>query len=380
MKNILIIHRPFDKTLSIGIRHEYIIKSIRKYYSNVYCLSYKHSYTISKKEIFTNPVKLKTIKYLFMKFFLPPKSFDLNLYLLKNQIKNHLAERNIDIVLFLVHPFYFLRLINYIKNLDPSLKIIVDMSDPYKEWVVNLNRNFVSKILMKRFENKVLKNVDTLIVLNYEIKKYYKKYAKNVVVIEQGVNQEVIEDIRKRVISRQNSNITNKKYIELVYGGKFYKGIREPFKLYEAIIGSNKPLKLKIYSQMDSTYYYPPAHEKINYKKPISQKALFNEYHHCDITIFIDNFRGIQVPGKTIELLAFSKPILFIFENDNSPSLHYVSKQPGVFLAKNNAEIISNVINNIIKSIGITYQRDLSMYFWSNLLSKYIEIINDSNE
>jgi hypothetical protein len=83
----------------------------------------------------------------------------------------------------------------------------------------------------------------------------------------------------------------------------------------------------------------------------------------------------LQVPGKLIEIMSFDKPILFIYQNDNSPSFNYIKDQPGIFITKNNVLEIKKTINLIIETKNKNWKRDIRKYYWENLFKKYKNII-----
>ncbi len=371
MKNILIIHKPYDSNLSIGIRHNSIIKFISNNYLNVKDLSYHNTNRLNKKDFFSKPFSSTTIKYLFYRFFYPPASTDLNLNKFKKIIKTHLKNNKTDVVIILINPYYLLRLTEYIKKHDPNIKVVVDMSDPYSQGVRFVNISKLSKYLMKRFEKKVFNSVDSLIVLDGITKKYYKNLVNDIFLIDQGID---IQNINK--IKTTSVRTINDKVVNMTYGGKFYKNVREPFELYQAIVESDLQIKFTVYSQLNNSEYFPPESKKIDYEKAIIQNELFTKYIETDIIVFIDNFIGFQVPGKIIETLAFNKPILFIYQNEQSPTLKYIENQPGVFLVKNNSKLIIKTINDIVNQSDRVYVRDVSKYYWSNLLYKLKEIID----
>ena len=87
-------------------------------------------------------------------------------------------------------PFSFYYLCPMIKQLNPSIPIVVDMSDP-----LVINAGFHSMTVrqqkeLKAIEEHCFSSIDYLIVLNKEIKDYYLQLSKpppQVLVIEQGV-------------------------------------------------------------------------------------------------------------------------------------------------------------------------------------------------
>jgi hypothetical protein len=86
----------------------------------------------------------------------------------------------------------------------------------------------------------------------------------------------------------------------------------------------------------------------------------------------MDNDTGFQVPGKTFELLAFDKPILFIYMNEASDTLNYLKNEPGVFCCQNKAKAIIEALDAITKEPGKRYRRNFEQFFWENRLEKIV--------
>jgi hypothetical protein len=160
----------------------------------------------------------------------------------------------------------------------------------------------------------------------------------------------------------------------LTYAGHLYLNGREPFELYKAIESLNKDLLLNVYGKFDSSLN-PPKTKKFHYGGKVAKQELVAVYAQTDIIVFIDNKDTIQVPGKTLEVLALNKPILFIYYNDDSPTINYFKKFDGVYFVRNTMENIRDSISEIISSRRCTHERDLRDYSWDVLVTKLEPII-----
>lgn len=370
MKKVLIISKPFKSNISIGIRHFNIINFLSKK-TNLTTLPFRYgpntnkiSFNIFKKDNFINLL----IK-VYIKIYSFPDTYNYYIRNFKRELYIKLEQENYDTVLILVKPFSLIRLAKIIKKKFSNINVIIDISDPFLKNVGYQNANFIKKFRIKYFEFINLKYVNTLIVLNKEIKKYYSKYVKKVIIVEQGVNDEIVN-----YNFYKSNTIKKSDKFELVYGGVLYKHLREPFELYKSIISFKSDIKLSILSRSPQ-YFYPPVNDRISYRNPLKQEDLFNKYLNGDIIVFIDNFSGIQVPGKIIEILVFNKPILFIYENENSPSINYIRDYEGIYMVKNNHKNISETISTILSYYPQQIRRDVSKYFWKNILNKLYQVI-----
>lgn len=357
-KKVLYISKFCNNTSPVGVRHLNYIKHLR-IKNNPIVLD-----LASKSFFYANNTTCERIVNLFIrKLPLLPDTDILILNKYKKAIIKTLSQNKFKTVIIGILPFSFLYLTKFIKNLNKDLNIIVDMSDPIS---ANMSFRFFSKTkqnFLLKLERKYLPYIDMLIVLNDEIKQYYKGKYKNlnrVIVIEQGIDQTIIE---------QNSYNIEINEIHLIYAGHLYKGDREPYELYNAIETVAFNIQLYIYGQFKKSLY-PPQTDKFYYGERISRDELKQKYSESNIVVFIDNKDSLQVPGKTMEILALNKPVLFIYFSDESPTLQYVTGYKGIYLTKNNSEEIKCTIETIISDNCYYYKRDLSMFYWKNLLTR----------
>lgn len=332
-----------------------------------------HLENIAQVSIVNLPYKSKWnyYKYRFFDYYyrriikkeLLPDSDVLMLPKYKKRIKNIINREQVDIALISVPPFSFLHLPKFIKELKNSIKVVVDLGDPVS---ANLNFKRFSKnkqqyLLM--LEEESLTHADNLIVLNEEIKKYYQSlnYQKPVLVIEQGIDESFVE--------LENNTSRHIDKVILTYAGYFYHGGREPFELYKAIDLINDGARLNVYGQFNKVFKPPPT-PKYFYGGKVTREELSNIYKHTDVVVFIDNKDSLQVPGKTLEVLALNKPVLFIYHNDDSPTIKYMKHQKGVYLSKNKHKDIAFAVQRIICDNIYHVPRDMSDFYWSNILKR----------
>lgn len=348
-KKILYVTNSMEKNNTLGYRHSNIIKVLSTFF------------TVDLVDFAFTKIKKTFVKKVINKLFIFPDIYWLRLYKYKKVLREILKTQKYDIAVIAAVPHSFFNLASFIKKKAPNTKVIIDLTDPLSANVSFTNYLPVYKKYIGWYEKKHLKNVDQLIVLNEEIKQYYKKlypYIKQILVIEQGTEKHSTP-----------TRIKNSGTIDLIYAGMLYDKIREPYELYKAILLSSKSLHLSIYGSFKKKFI-PPENEKLKYGGILDKEILNEKIASCDILVFIDNFYGIQSPGKILESLASNKPILFIYENPNSPSLKFVEKFNGVFYSKNKAVEIGQKINEIIENNYFFFERDLTTHYWQNIVKK----------
>ena len=275
-----------------------------------------------------------------------------------------------DIVYIQTRPFSFTGLIGLVRKLFPSAKICMEMTDPLS---INVKFHQYPKFRqhqLLQYEKK-LKNLDCLIVLNEEIKKYYSSYVPNgqVLVVEQGVSDKLIESL-STIYSKEDYE-----EIRLIYAGSFYQGIREPFELYKAVEESSNS-KLDVFGNFNAEFVI--NNNAISCHGIISPEQLYRRYQIYDWIVYIDNDSAYQVPGKLYEILSSQKAILFISNNINSPSYKIASKYEGVYFVKNNSQEIESVLEKVRPSQK--YLRDPHEFCWSTLLNKLNFLFVDDSD
>ncbi len=282
----------------------------------------------------------------------------------KWKIREILKRHKIDAVFIQTLPFYNYFLCEYTKKIVPEIEIVVDMSDPL---VPNLKFDSMSRRMkdsLISIEKDCFKYIDCLCVLNGQLQDYYQHLKfppQKTIVIEQGTDL---------VMQNFQSNKENNFHMSLIYAGGFYLGKREPFPLYESVLDSKIDLKLSVYSHFGLHHeFVPPISNKIEWFDVIAQDELYEKYGLHDVIVFLDNTEKYQVPGKLFEVLIMRKPVLFIYSNEESPSLQYVRNIEGIFFAHNNKPEIMSAIQEIWASKKY-YYRDPNKYLWVTLLKR----------
>jgi len=290
----------------------------------------------------------------------------------KKKLRAIFSSNTFENVIIGCTPFSLLFLGKWIKTNNPSLLLIADMSDPFS---FNMgNRGRPRRVRIARYiETRAFPYFDKIIVLNETIQRRYQqlypKLAEKFQVVEQGVDEVFINKIK----AFSSSNIIADGFTFL-YAGGFYKNGRNPNNLYKAFELSELDCKLKIYGNIRKSNR-PKTSNKIEYHKAVDKMQLAKITAKANALILFDNNYGYQVPGKTIETLASGKPVLFIYNNENSPTLQYVKDASGVVWVKNSVQDIKEGIYKIIKSEYDQPNFDYSPYIWDKMRIKIKNII-----
>ena len=308
-----------------------------------------------------NSYLIKFLRKIIDKTSFLPDSYIIYYFFYRKKIKALLKSNKFDYVFIQTLPFTLLLFCDLVKKVQPSVKIVVDMSDPI---VINAkfkNFGWLKQWELKKIEDRCLAPIDYLIVLNEEIKNYYATRVKSeiiIIIIEQGTDG--ISCIKKNEYSLK---------LRFLYAGMFYQKLREPYSLYKAVeIFENKVL-LTVCGSFKKKFT-PPLKECVKYLGRVSKASIQQLYSETDVIVFIDNNNSYQIPGKIFEVLSSNKAILFIYFNEDSPTFKYIDDVEGIFITHNNEEEIKQTIEKIICQHKNIYSRDIEKYRWENLLKR----------
>ncbi len=296
-----------------------------------------------------------------------PDAYIFRLEQYKRKLKGIFFRNTFENVIIGCTPFSLLLLGKWIKTNYPSSQLIADMSDPFSFNMGNKGRP--RRVRIARYiETKSFTYFDKIIVLNETIQKRYQQLypelADKFQVVEQGVDEDFINRVNESTCS--NKNIAQ---FTFLYAGGFYKKGRNPVNLYNAFELSELDCKLEIYGNIRKINR-PKNSNKIKFHKAVDKMQLAAITAKANALILFDNDYGYQVPGKTIETLASGKPVLFIYKNNNSPTLKYIKDASGVVWVKNSVTEIREGIYKIIKGEFTQPYFDYSPYTWGKMRMK----------
>ena len=388
LKNILLITSDVNKTSAQGVRYcclfsEYLGYQIHTLSFNMplsfiidpienICLRNINSKWLNTLRTFN----LKVLRHLLNTFVFPDWLLCF-LPLYRKRLRKLMKLCKYSYIIIGVTPFSLLMLSKWLRMNINDCSIIADMSDPFS---FNMgNRGRFRRIRIARYiETRAFPYFDKIIVLNETIQRRYQqlypKLAEKFQVVEQGVDEVFINKIK----AFSGSNTIADEFTFL-YAGGFYKNGRNPSNLYKAFELSELDCKLEIYGNIRKINR-PQTSNKIKYHKALDKMQLADITAKANALILFDNDYGYQVPGKTIETLASGKPVLFIYNNDKSPTLQYVKKAKGVVWVKNSVPEIEEGIYKIIKGEYAQPYFDYSPYTWEQMRIKLKDIIDNKGK
>lgn len=295
-----------------------------------------------------------------------PDVFLFSLPAFKKKIKYLSKYEKYDVVIISAFPFSFQALGRYARKYLIDTKLIYDTGDPFYKNSSKTTQGLLHKSLSRVYENYMLKAFDYIVVpSNILMKHYINNFPflnkEKVKVIPQGIDRFIPESFAQK--SGKNS------FLSLIYAGRFYKGLREPFEFYKAADSFNN-LLIDFYG--DFVDEFKIKRDNIRFHSSIKNNFLIDEYVQRDAIVFFDNKEGIQLPGKIFEILALKKPILFIYENLDSPALEIVKDFDFVIKTLNKKESIIKAIDQLIypnKEYNFCFK--INPYFWDNLALEY---------
>lgn len=282
------------------------------------------------------------------------------------------AGNQFDIIIVSAAPFSLLKLGRVLKKLYPGATSIYDTGDPFYGNTTLLLIKPLRTFFAKRFEKQYIKEFDLIVVPTQILKNHYiKHYSSSLVSSKIRVIEQGIEPLFTTIFPK--INIEEDK-LNLLYAGGLYKNLREPFELYKAVkVYNSHHIQLRIFGNIYKDFLPEPG-ERFYYGGSIGTEELLREYNDCNLTVFIDNLNGVQVPGKILELLSIKRPILFIFGNPNSPTLPFVKNENRVVLCENNSDSIVNALEFIRNNYNTFVYNELPRnYLWPHLANKYLE-------
>jgi glycosyltransferase involved in cell wall biosynthesis len=296
---------------------------------------------------------------------------------LVKHIRLLLTDHQFHAVIGSAFPFTVMGLGKTVKKYSPSTLWIIDLGDPYYKNSA-LSHGVIMEIIAQRFERAALAYADALIVTNEKTKDAYvasfgdRITSKKIYVIKQGteVSNQQEANSRRGLESTQ---------FRLLYAGTIIKGLREPDQLFEAVGKLNGGVRLDIYGQNPIKYNFKKYSADLGtiiHHGMIGHDSISAAYQNSDLLVFIDNAHGFQYSGKIFELLATTKPILFIYTISDSDAMRIAKDYEGVTYCHNVASDIKRAINEIrIGNTPLEYKRDLSQHSWERRAKGFLEIL-----
>lgn len=262
----------------------------------------------------------------------------------------------------------------YIKKRHPELVWIADFGDPYVAPYTPRHKLW----LEKRLENLIYRDADALIFTNKNIFKYLKeRYSflknKHAAVIEQGFS---FSSCTKGIEKRKNNVFT------LTYTGTFYKKVRDPSFLIEALTFLDFPFKFVVAGRNESFLKdFKILGERFEFLGLVDHFTALRLQRESDVLVHIGNTHSIQVPGKVFEYFGAMRPILSIISNPQDSTGELIVRLKRGLSCINEPHSIKDAINILHQqflkgNVGFNLNCDhLYEYSWESKAKSMYEII-----
>ena len=280
-----------------------------------------------------------------------------------------------DTVIFSTAPFTLMLLVRPLRRAYPEIKTVIDTGDPFYGDSSPYAGRVMHRLFAHRVEKVALTATDMLVVPTRILMKHYLSSFSDVIiperisVIENGINE--LFTGMPPVVREPGKPFT------AVYAGRFYRRLREPAGLYNAItMFPGGSIILKIFGNIQDEHRPPRGDSRFFCGEAVPAGELAGEYEKADVIIYLDNACGVQVPGKIYEVLAVNRPILYICKDENSPSYELVKDEKGVVVVYNNSHDIAAGLSRVMAfGPGMDFDRDSGRYTFSALAARYISVL-----
>lgn len=328
----------------------------------------------------------KMAQYIRANYFIP----DARKFWIKPSVKflsKYLVNNKIDVVIT-TGPPHSLHLIGLqLKELH-HVKWIADFRDPWTEidYFHQLPLTENAKNKHEQLEKEVLEKADVVLVVGKEMQKSFSKFSKNVKVITNGFDNEVIEDIAIEV----------DKSFSLVHIGMM-NADRNPIHLWKAlkeIIDNNEDFaskfQLKLIGKIaDEVEQSLKENELWQYTQVISylphNEVLTYQKRAQVLLLPVNNVPSAKaiITGKVFEYLQAKRPILAIAPPDGDLADIIHTTNSGVVVDFNNEQSLKKAIVELYNSYILGNLKvdstDIDQYHRKSLTKKLSTIIKELN-
>jgi len=294
-------------------------------------------------------------------------------------ILSHLLGReDFGLIISGLDPYSSYRMAIAMKHQRPETQWILDIGDPLLGNSARGRQTAFTRRRMMRVEGTALGCADAVMVTTPETKDHFVKHygrkiaAHRIHVVPMGA------DPAEAVVSHEKPPDAPPKVCRLVYAGRFYARLREPYALYEAVRSlQHRNVQLLIYGPPPPFVAGDKADgTSIQYRGFVSHDAIPHIYAQSDIVVFCDNAFGVQMSGKIFELIAARRPLLCIYENEQSATLNIIRDYPAAVRCKNNPSQIAAAITSILANYSrFSYDFDIRPFLWETRACECAKVI-----
>jgi hypothetical protein len=274
-------------------------------------------------------------------------------------------------------------LVGYFLKKKSGIPWIADYGDPWVYPLSTMTEGKYKKNIIKKVENKILKEMDTVTVSTEGAKEFYlTQYPflrrEKISVISQGFDPDEFAGVKP----------DNQTKFRIVYCGSLYKGLRDPNALFKAVSEiNNNDIEVLIAGRINEfidAFKKEGSNPKIRYLGFLNHRRCLELEKGATVLLHIGNISEIQVPGKIYEYLGAKRPILAIrgTERDVSADLT-LRHNRGIVVGNNTRDIRQGIMklynlwkeNILDKNFNL---RELNDFFWLKSAKQLISIIDKS--
>ncbi len=261
-------------------------------------------------------------------------------------------------------------------------RIILDVGDPFYG---NSRNGFIRDFLALRFERRHLRYIDSLIVTNEMTRNHYLRTfshpgAEAIHVIPMGISESLASGPDAGRVSPAFAGSAER--FVLAYAGQLYRNLREPFELYRAVISLNSEpgagVELRMYGSFSREFSAGyGTDESVRFMGQVPHGSMGAVYGSAGAVVFIDNAYGMQTPGKVFEVILTGRPVLFITDRNESPSLEVIKGLSHVIISQNSAGMIAAAIRKImVMTPEYPSGEQVSRFLWEKRAAAYKEVLS----
>jgi glycosyltransferase involved in cell wall biosynthesis len=148
---------------------------------------------------------------------------------------------------------------------------------------------------------------------------------------------------------------------------------------FSAIEKIDDMIKVQVYGNVLDMFKLNNEH--VLFEGRVDQKALAKAYEGSDALLFIDNKFGLQTSGKIFELLAFKKPIIFLYNNEESLVYTYAKHFSNIFFIRNEESELRDQVMRLKDFIikDHKYDYDVNQFSWDGRATQFKSIVKSLN-
>lgn len=209
---------------------------------------------------------------------------------------------------------------------EKKIPFILYQVDPFTDNVM-----FSSKFATQRMkiEKELYINSKKIFTTKFILSEMMKRLS-----LKELTNVEILEFPGVSVNRTPYINIRNKDYIECIFAGRVYKGVRNPSFIIKLFQKFPINIRLKLYGvslkELRDKFSITSLPSNVECCGLVRVEKAENVIRNADVLVNIGNIMLNQVPSKLFSYISTGKPILNVCSNHDCPSKKYLEQYPCV--------------------------------------------------